>query len=230
MGFTDLVANTGKTALNSWLETRSYITGHQPSQADVAVFKAVSSLPDPSKYPYAARWYNHILSYEADFSELTGDASKDASFYGPESVGIPTGPTETEKEGDDDDEEVDLFGSDDEEEDAEAEKLKAQRLAEYNAKKALKTKPAAKSIVTMDVKPWDDETDMKQLEANVRKIEKDGLLWGASKLVAIGYGISKLQINVVIEDDKVGLDELQEEIQEDEEYVQSTDIFAMQKL
>jgi elongation factor 1-beta len=32
--------------------------------------------------------------------------------------------------------------------------LKAERLAEYNKKKAGKVKPAAKSIVTMDVKPW----------------------------------------------------------------------------
>jgi elongation factor 1-beta len=47
-----------------------------------------------------------------------------------------------------------LFGSDDEEEDEAAEKLKAERLAEYNTKKAGKTKPAAKSIVTLDVKPW----------------------------------------------------------------------------
>ena len=70
----------------------------------------------------------------------------------------------------------------------------------------------------------DDETDMKALEAAVRGIEKDGLVWGASKLVPVGFGIKKLQINLVIEDDKVGLDDLQEEIAEFEDYVQSTDI------
>lgn len=53
-----------------------------------------------------------------------------------------------------DDDDVDLFGSEDEEEDAEAEKLKQQRLDEYKKKKEGKTKPAAKSIVTLDVKPW----------------------------------------------------------------------------
>lgn len=59
-----------------------------------------------------------------------------------------------EKEEEDDDE-VDLFGSDDEEEeDPEAVKVREARLAEYAAKKAGKTKPAAKSIVTMDIKPW----------------------------------------------------------------------------
>ena len=49
---------------------------------------------------------------------------------------------------------VDLFGSDDEEEDAEAARIRDERLAEYKKKKEGKTKPAAKSVVTMDVKPW----------------------------------------------------------------------------
>lgn len=31
----------------------------------------------------------------------------------------------------------------------------------------------------MDVKPWDDETDMKKLEEAVRSVEMPGLLWGA---------------------------------------------------
>jgi elongation factor 1-beta len=65
---------------------------------------------------------------------------------------------------------------------------------------------------------------MAELEKNVRAIEKDGLVWGASKLVPVGYGVKKLQINLVVEDEKIGLDELQEQITEDEDHVQSTDI------
>ena len=76
----------------------------------------------------------------------------------------------------------------------------------------------------------DDETDMKALEKNVRDIEMDGLVWGASKLVPVGYGISKLQINTVVEDEKVSIDELQQQIEGDEDHVQSTDVAAMQKL
>ncbi len=135
---------------------------------------------------------------------------------------------EAEEEEDDDD--VDLFGSDDEEVDEAAEKLKAQRLAEYNAKKAAKPKPAAKSIVTLDVKPWDDETDLEEMLANVKKIEMDGLSWGAHQWIPIGFGIKKLQINLVVEDAKVSLDDLQQAIEEDEDHVQSTDVAAMQKL
>ena len=78
----------------------------------------------------------------------------------------------------------------------------------------------AKSLVTLDIKPWDDETDMAALEAAVRSIEKPGLLWGLSKLVPIGFGIKKLQMSVVVEDELVSVDELQEEIAEFDDYVQ----------
>ena len=71
---------------------------------------------------------------------------------------------------------------------------------------------------------------MKELEESVRGIEQDGRVWGGSKLIAVGYGIKKLQINLVIEDDKVSLDELQEKIEGFEDYVQSSDVAAMQKL
>lgn len=66
---------------------------------------------------------------------------------------------------------------------------------------------------------WDDETDMVQLEECVRSVQMDGLLWGASKLVPVGYGIKKLQINCVVEDDKVGTDILEEEITKFEDFV-----------
>lgn len=71
---------------------------------------------------------------------------------------------------------------------------------------------------------------MKEMEKLVRSIEMDGLLWGASKLVPVGYGINKLQIMCVIEDDKVSVDLLTEKIQDNEDYVQSVDIAAFNKI
>lgn len=50
--------------------------------------------------------------------------------------------------------EDDLFGSDEEEEDPEVVKQREENLAAYKKKKEGKTKPAAKSMVTLDVKPW----------------------------------------------------------------------------
>merc|ERR1711956_50219 len=132
------------------------------------------------------------------------------------------------------DSDVDLFGSDDEEEDAEAERIKAERIAAYNARKSAKEekkgKIVAKSSIMIDIKPWDDETCMKELEDNIRTIEMDGLLWGTGQLIAIGYGIKKLQITCVIEDDKVMMDDLEDNVTGFEDFVQSMDIAAFNKI
>ncbi|NXG86491.1 EF1D factor, partial [Stercorarius parasiticus] len=119
----------------------------------------------------------------------------------------------------DDDDDIDLFGSDDEEEDQEAAKVREERLRQYAEKKAKKPGLIAKSSILLDVKPWDDETDMAKMEECVRSVHMDGLVWGASKLVPVGYGIKKLQIQCVVEDDKVGTDILEEEITKFEDYV-----------
>ncbi|XP_034469856.1 eukaryotic translation elongation factor 1 delta a (guanine nucleotide exchange protein) isoform X4 [Hippoglossus hippoglossus] len=130
---------------------------------------------------------------------------------------------------DDEDDDIDLFGSD-EEDDEEAERVKQERLDAYAAKKAKKPTLIAKSSILLDVKPWDDETDMAKLEECVRTVQIDGLLWGASKLVPVGYGIKKLQIGCVVEDDKVGTDILEEEITKFEDFVQSVDVAAFNKI
>ncbi len=61
-------------------------------------------------------------------------------------------------------------------------------------------------------------------------VECDGLVWGAAKLVPVGYGIKKLVISCVVEDDKVGVDFLEEEITKFEDFVQSVDIAAFNKI
>ena len=132
----------------------------------------------------------------------------------------------------DDDDDVDLFGSDDdeEEESAEAKRVREERLAAYHAKKSKKPALIAKTSVLLDCKPWDDETDMNKMLKEIKTIQMDGLVWGASKLVPVGYGINKLQIICVVEDEKVSIDELQEKITDFEDYVQSCDVAAMNKI
>jgi len=71
---------------------------------------------------------------------------------------------------------------------------------------------------------------MSEMERNVRSIEMDGLLWGSAKLVPIGYGIKKLQISCVVEDDKVGTDDLEEKITAFEDIVQSIDVVSFNKI
>lgn len=52
----------------------------------------------------------------------------------------------------------------------------------------------------------------------------------SAKLVPVGYGIKKLQIGCVVEDDKVGTDQLEEQITAFEDYVQSMDVAAFNKI
>ncbi|KAM3325763.1 hypothetical protein P3S67_000888 [Capsicum chacoense] len=92
----------------------------------------------------------------------------------------------------DDDDDIDLFGE-------ETEKKKKATEAREAAKASTMKKESGKSFVHMDFKPWDDETDMKKLEKAVRSIEVEGLLWGESKLIPVGYGIKKKQIMLIME-------------------------------
>merc|ERR1712157_633820 len=150
-----------------------------------------------------------VLSLEARVGQLEG--GKPAAKPAPAKPG-PAKPAPADEEDDD----VDLFGSSDEEESQE--------------KKAKKPQVIAKTSVLLDVKPWDDETDHDQMLASVKSIEMDGLLWGAHKLIPIGYGIKKLQVMCTVEDEKVSVEELTEKIEEFEDFVQSCDVNAMNKI
>jgi len=127
-------------------------------------------------------------------------------------------------------EDVDLFGSDDEEEDEEKARITAERLKAYHEKKSKKPKVIAKTSVLFDVKPWDDETDLDAMKAACMGIQMDGLVWGATKKVPLAYGIQKLQIMCTVEDEKVSIEELGEKMEAFDDYVQSVDVAAMNKI
>jgi len=220
----DLNSAAGLKNVNEYLESRSYVDGWSASQADAVLFGGFGSAPDAAKFPHARRWYNQVASYNDAERKKWPGVAKTLSDFGASANGAGA---VAAKPADDDD--FDPFASD-EEADEEAEKAKADRVAAYNAKKAKKPALVAKSNIILDVKPWDDETDMKVMEAEVRKIQCDGLVWGVSKLVPLAYGIKKLQIVCVVEDDKVSIDWLTEEIQSNEDLVQSVDIAAFQKI
>jgi len=166
---------------------------------------------------------NLVIKLETRVSQLEKGGSGSAA------PAAKPAPAKVEEE---DDEDVDLFGSDSEDEEAKAEKerVTAERLKAYHEKKAKKPALIAKTSVLLDIKPWDDETDMNEMLKCAKSITKEGLVWGASKLVPVGYGINKLQLMCVVEDDKVSIDELSEQIAEFEDFVQSVDIAAMSKI
>lgn len=109
---------------------------YEPSQADVHVFESLKTVPT-GEFPHAARWYTHIKSWEAEHSSLAGSSEAGKVFTSGKAAAAPA-PAQ-----DDDEDDVDLFGED-EEEDEETKRIHEERVAAYNAKKAGKTKPAAK--------------------------------------------------------------------------------------
>merc|ERR1712071_521543 len=68
----------GVKALNEFLAENSYIEGYVPSQADTAVFQALSGAP--SSAPHALRWYNHIKSFGEGMKQFA-KSKKNASEY-----------------------------------------------------------------------------------------------------------------------------------------------------
>lgn len=59
----------------------------------------------------------------------------------------------------------------------------------------------------------------------------DGLIWKTEyKKEPIAYGVFKILIGCVIEDDKVSTDDLQEKMEAFEDLVQSVDIAAFNKI
>jgi translation elongation factor EF-1beta len=136
--------------------------------------------------------------------------------------GAPPPPPESQKKTDEED--FDLFGDEEEAEEIEKD------VPEPKPAKTKKGPVVAKSTLILDVKPWDTETDMREVEQLVRGITVDGLLWGASKLVDVAFGIKKLQISCVVEDEKVGVDFLEESITAFADHVQSVDVAAFNKI
>jgi len=169
---------------------------------------------------------NMVTKLTSRLDALEKKAVPTASALAP----APAKAAPTPKEEEEEDDDLDNMFDSDEEEDEEAERIKAERVAAYTAKKSKKPALIAKSSVLLDVKPWDDETDMAEMQKLVKSIAMDGLVWGQSKLMPIAFGLQKLHINCIVEDEKVSIDELSEKIEAFDDYVQSVDVAAFNKI
>ena len=191
--------------LNTFLESRSYVVGYKASATDAALFKALGKAPDAKKYANVARFYSHMASYApAALEALPAAIGAGAAGVGAAAAAAPKAAKEEE--------EVDLFGDDG---DAAAAKVKAAAAAPApaagGAAKPAKAKPIAKSICVYDVKPNLATTKPAELEAGIRSIVMDGLQWGETfKIENVGFGIQKLVVQFVCEDEKVSLTDLEE--------------------
>ncbi|XP_059286859.1 elongation factor 1-delta 1-like isoform X2 [Lycium ferocissimum] len=230
VAFHNLNSASGLKKLDEYLLTRSYISGYQASKDDITVYSSLAKAPSV-EYVNASRWYKHIdalLRISGVSGEGVGVTVEGSAPITEEAVATPpAADAKASAAEEEDDDDVDLFGEETEEEKKAAEERAAA------VKASGKKKESGKSSVLLDVKPWDDETDMKKLEEAVRSVQLEGLTYGASKLVPVGYGIKKLQIMLTIVDDLVSVDDLIENyltVEPINEYVQSCDIVAFNKI
>ncbi|KAJ0794118.1 putative translation elongation factor EF1B/ribosomal protein S6 [Helianthus annuus] len=179
--FSDLHTESGLKSLESFLSGKTYISGSVSSdhislfcfisKDDVKVYAAVLDKPSADLYPSASQWYECVASKLA--ASFPGKAAGvGISAQTPSAEAAPAKEAAPAAAADEDDDDLDLFGDETEEEKKAAEERD-------QAKASTKKKESGKSSVLMDVKPWDDETDMKKLEEAVRSVELPGLLWGA---------------------------------------------------
>ena len=163
-------------ATSSPSPSRSY----QASRDDLAVFAALSSAPCAKSYPAAARWFSHIKALlGASFPgagkgvSVAGAAGGAGAAAAPAAAAKAAAPAAkaaaasgSDSDSDDDDD-LDLFGEMTPEEQAAAEAKK--KVIEEAKRRGAEKAKLTKSMIVLDVKPWDDETDLAAMEAEVRR-------------------------------------------------------------
>ncbi|RYG60404.1 hypothetical protein EON64_19315, partial [archaeon] len=83
----------------------------------------------------------------------------------------------------------------------------------------------------LEVKPWEADTDLEAVWKEIIKFEKEGLTWGQTfKLEPVAYGIKKLVMTATIVDSLVLLDDVTDNIEAMEDFVQSVEIASMNKI
>ncbi|CAA6672776.1 unnamed protein product [Spirodela intermedia] len=217
--FSNLSSPSGLQKLE-YLLTRSYISGYQASKDDITVYGALSS-PPSSEYVNVSR----CGVTEAGCGVVVSSSAVEEA---PVSPPVSDAKVKHTADDDDDDDDVDLFGEETEEE------KKASEARAAAAKASGKKKESGKSSVLLDVKPWDDETDMKKLEEAVRGVHMEGLFWApVTKLIPVGYGNQKAADH----DDHCRRSRLRRHsdrgvltVEPANEYIQSCDIVAFNKI
>lgn len=228
--------------LNSYLAGKEFLVGNKMSVADVVTsislviaFQTVFDGGFRKGMANITAWFNRCMSTPEFVMHLGHIKSTEKGFkqWDPTTAAkaAPAKKVEAKKEAakaDDDD--LDLFG-DDNEEDAAAAKEVADKAKKAKEGKKEKKVVIAQSLVLFEIKPLDDTTDLDVLAARVLAINMDGLYWKTEyKKMPVAYGIFKIIIGVTLEDDKVGVDDLQEQIESFDDMVQSVEILAFNKI
>jgi translation elongation factor EF-1beta len=92
-------------------------------------------------------------------------------------------------------------------------------------------KAVEKSLVVLEVKPWEADTDLEMVWREIIKFQKEGLVWGETfKLEPVAYGIKKLVMTCAIVDSLIVMDDVTDAIEAIDQYVQSVQVASMNKI
>ena len=221
--------------LEKSLANNLFIKGAHPSHEDAtnfAKFVEAKCVPDQDKYPSVWAWYSLMVLFEDEVIKSWKPAEKTQEKKGGKGKdqgkkGKKEKEGEKKDEGKKEEDDLDLFGEDNEEDKKAMEEMKKKN----KDKKKDKKKPVDKSHVILEIKGWEEGQDLEALAKKIiSTIKKDGLQWNTGyKLEDVAFGIKKLVIAFLAEDDKCSVQEVQDELESWTDDIQSVDIVSFNK-
>jgi elongation factor 1-beta len=220
----------GINEVEAFLAENSYLSGgNSPSGADADLLNEIDAakfVPSQTDSPNLFGWWWTLCPFRANARELWrkgGKGKKGGKKAAPKKEAAKKAAAADD---DSDDDSFDPF-ADNEELDAINEQKKKE---EADKKKKKKKKKEAKSIITFEVKGYEVEYDWDALAKKIFQIEMDGLTWmDAYEVLPLAFGMKKLQMQVIVSDEKVQTDDIWEQITAWEDDVQSVDVVKFDK-
>ena len=218
--------------LEKKLENNLFVKGAQPSHDDAeafAKFVEAKVVPDQDKYPSVWAWYSLMVLFEDEviksWKPQQGKQEQHKKEKG--GKGGKKNKNEEKKEEKAEEDDLDLFGDETEED----KKAKEEMKQKNKEKKGKKKKEVDKSHVILEIKGWDAEQDLEDLAKKIiSTIKMDGLSWNTGyKLEEVAFGIKKLVIAFLAEDEKVSVQEIIDTLESWQDEIQSVETVAFNK-
>ena len=229
--------------LEKKLDKNLFVNGPQPSQDDAQAFEkfiTAKCVPDQDKYPSVWAWYSLMVLFEDEVikswkpsggnkGQKGGKGGKNEKNEKNEKGGKgKKGKKEETPKEDAGDDDFDPFAEETQEDKEAKDKLKEKNKEE---KKKGKKKEVDKSHVILEVKGWEADQDLEALAKKIiSTIKKDGLSWNTGyKLEEVAFGVKKLIIAFLAEDDKCSVQEIVDELESWENDIQSVEVVSFNK-
>ena len=230
------------TELEKKLANSLFVKGPQPSHEDADAFEkfiTAKYVPDQDKFPSVWAWYSLMVLFEDEVikswkasakpeqHKKGGKGEKGGEKGGKKDKGKKGKEEEEDKDKKGGDDDLDLFGEETEED----KKTKEEMKKKNKDKKKDKKKPIDKSHVILEVKGWEADQDLEALAKKIiSTIKKEGLNWNTGyKLEEVAFGVKKLVIAFLVEDEKCSVQEIVDELESWENDIQSVEIVSFNK-